>query len=96
MSDSLIRRIEKAIEDEINPKLLEHNGWVELTEVAGETAWLRFRGNCSDCSSIHATLDEIVYPAISKSVPEIKAIEIDEGASPELIAFGMRLLGGKR
>lgn len=91
----LEQRVEQTLNDQVNPGLREHKGWVELVMVDDEkVAVVRFRGACSNCDSIYQTLEEQVTPAILQAVPEIKRVEVDDGVDPELIDLARSLLGG--
>ena len=82
----LRERIEKVIDDEINPTLLEHRGWIELVDIFPEerAITVRFRGECSTCMKIDDTLDAVVIPTIRHYIREIRHVEIDDDLDPEV------------
>lgn len=90
-----VSSIKKTIDTHINPKLREHGGWIELTELDGDTAEVRFRGACSGCMGIQKTLDEIVAPMLKEYVPEIRRVRLNEETSPELYRLARELLTRK-
>lgn len=84
-------RVEAAIENFVNPKLLEHSGWVELVEVDGSTAKVRFRGACAACNSMLETADTVISPLLRSQVREIRGVEIVQELSPEVMEMAMGL-----
>ena len=59
----LRERIENVIDQQINPSLLDHRGWIELVDIFPEerAITVRFRGECSMCMKIDDTLKEVVF-----------------------------------
>lgn len=83
------------LDREVNPKLLEHQGWVELARMPDEqTIFIRFRGACSGCGAVRETLDTFVIPTILRVAPEIKTVEVEEGVSQELYEMAVAMLSG--
>lgn len=85
--------IEKIIENEINPKLEDHNGWLEFVEYKDYIIYVRFRGACSSCLSTYETLDKLVKPILIVNFKEIKDVELVNDISDELIDFARSLFG---
>ena len=85
-TEDLRERIEKVIDEKINPALLEHRGWIELVDIFPEerAITVRFRGECSTCMKIDDTLDAVVIPAIRHNIREIRHVEIDDDLDPEV------------
>lgn len=90
-SEEMEEQVRNVIENTINPELLKHNGWIELTELTEEAAYVRFRGACSGCLSIYDTLNEVVKPKLMGAVQEIRDVMISDEVSEELIAFSRSL-----
>ena len=80
------RKIQKLIEDEINPALASHGGFVNLHSVRGDQAFIEMGGGCQGCAMSYMTLKEGIEEAIKKAVPEIKGViditDHDEGQNP--------------
>lgn len=85
-------QVQDVIENEVNPRLLKHDGWIELTDVIDHQVYIRFRGACHACASIYDTLEAEVKPQILKAVPEISDVIIVDEVSDELIDFAKTLL----
>lgn len=92
MEDKIIQIIEEII----NPKLLEHDGWIEFEKIVDNKLYIRFRGACSGCGANKATLDDIIKPEILNGVEEIADVLIADYVSEELIDIARSLLGGKK
>ncbi len=84
--EALTAKIEKCIDEEINPVLEEHGGWIELSEVFPEERAIsvRFRGQCAGCHAVDGTLEETVIPKIRHSVREIRHVEIDDDLADDV------------
>lgn len=89
--DEIKNAVLDVIENAINPELLQHHGWVELVQIAGNTVCVRFRGACSGCMSAYATLDATVKPRLMQAVKEIENVVISDEVSEELIRFSRNL-----
>ena len=84
--DEVWDKLEHVIETVVNPKLMEHNGWIELADVDLEEklAIVRFRGACSTCHAVDGTLDQTVKPLIRQNVKEIRNVELTEDIDPDV------------
>jgi len=86
------KKILKIIEEKINPKLLEHQGWIDFEKIENNILYIRFRGACSGCGANVETVNTIIKPAIQKEIKEIKDVKIVEEVSEELIDIARKLL----
>jgi len=86
-------KLDRIIEEKINPKLMEHQGWIELKEVTADMeVVIRFRGACSGCAANQNTVDETIRPILKEYLPEIKGVVISSDVSPELLDLARDLL----
>jgi Fe-S cluster biogenesis protein NfuA/nitrite reductase/ring-hydroxylating ferredoxin subunit len=69
------RRVADAL-DSVRPYLGSHGGDVDLLEITGATARLRFTGSCKSCPSSAVTLELTVEDAVRSAAPEISEIEV--------------------
>lgn len=72
------QRVEGAL-DEVRPYLRSHGGEVELLAVRDGVVRLRLQGSCSGCPASRTTLEQAVEQAIRTGVPEVEAIEAEDG-----------------
>ena len=95
--NDLTERVNKCIDEEINPKLLEHGGWIELVDVFPEdrAVTVRFRGQCSGCHSVDGTLESVVTPAIRHSIREIRYVDIDDEVDEDVWEMAKKLFTHK-
>jgi NFU1 iron-sulfur cluster scaffold homolog, mitochondrial len=71
-SESEIRkRVQDLLENEINPALGMHGGWVELVDVKQNSVYLRLGGGCQGCGSAHMTLKMGIEKVIRERIPEV-------------------------
>jgi NifU-like protein len=70
-----IKRIEKILAEEVNPKLKRDGGWIELVDLDGQKVKLRFLGMCHGCPSSSATLKNIVEKELKEKVDASLVIE---------------------
>ena len=84
--EEVTEKLEDVIANIVNPKLMEHNGWIELADVDLEEklAVVRFRGACSTCHAVDGTLDQTVKPLIRQNVKEIRHVELTEDIDPDV------------
>lgn len=85
-------KIQKILEESINPILDQHLGGAELSSFSEGIAWIRFTGSCKNCLSAEDTLNGIVKGTLMMQVPEIEDVMIDNSVSDELLDFARGLL----
>ncbi len=80
------QRIQKLLDDEVNPMVASHGGRIELIDYANRTAFISMSGGCQGCSSSKATLVNGVETAIFKAFPRVqRVVDVTDhasGASP--------------
>ena len=67
-------KVQKVIEEQINPALALHGGFIELINVEGSTAYIELGGGCRGCGMVDVTLKQGVEVMIKQNVPEITKI----------------------
>lgn len=70
----LAEKVQKVIEEQINPALALHGGFIELINVEGNTAYIELGGGCRGCGMVDVTLKQGVEVMIKENVPEITQI----------------------
>ena len=76
----MLREIEKVLEEDVRPYLLEHEGKVRLT------------GQCSGCPSAALTTEELIAEAVKKKIPEVKDVVLVNEVSDDLIEMAKKLM----
>jgi Fe-S cluster biogenesis protein NfuA len=67
-------RVQKLFDEQINPALEGHGGFVEIADVRGSELYLVMGGGCQGCASAQMTLRQGVERALRDHVPEVTAI----------------------
>ena len=68
------KKIEQLFEQDINPQIASHGGFVELADVEGTTVYVRLGGGCQGCSSANVTLKQGIAKAIQQVIPEVTEV----------------------
>lgn len=66
--------IQNIIDQQLNPGLASHGGWVKLLELAGETAYIEMGGGCRGCERSYITLKSVIENSIKEKVPSIQNV----------------------
>lgn len=74
----MIDKINKVIEEDINPYLEMHSGGCELIDVDDGIVTIRMFGGCAGCPSSHITLFNGILPIFKEKIPEIKDVILGE------------------
>lgn len=74
-SGLLADKIQKVIDERVNPAIGGHGGRVTLEALEENVAYLRFGGGCQGCGMINTTLKQGVEVMIKEEVPEIAAVK---------------------
>ncbi len=74
-SESEIRKkVQDLLENEINPSLGMHGGFVELIDVKKNSVFLKLGGGCQGCASAKMTLKMGIERVIREQIPEVGEI----------------------
>lgn len=76
--DALVARVREVL-DECRPLVQADGGDIELLDVQGDTVHVQLTGNCIDCPSSQATLQQGIERRLRARIPQITGI-----ASPQL------------
>lgn len=81
-TDPLAQKVQRVIDESINPGVAGHGGWVLLRDVKAQSAFVEMGGGCQGCGMAAVTLRAGIEKAILEAVPEVKEI-IDVTAHEE-------------
>jgi Fe-S cluster biogenesis protein NfuA len=70
----LRRRVQRVLDEEVNPVVASHGGGVALHDVIDNVVYVRMSGGCQGCGLADNTLKHGVEGSIRESVPEIGEI----------------------
>jgi len=81
-SDPLVMRVQKVIDDRINPNVASHGGSITLLGVEEGKVYIRMGGGCQGCGMADVTLKQGIEEMIRAEIPEITAVldQTDHGS----------------
>ena len=81
---TIAEKVAKVIEEEINPGIASHGGFVSLIDVKGNDIMIQMGGGCQGCGMANVTLKDGIEVALKKAIPEIGGIyDVTDHASGE-------------
>jgi Fe/S biogenesis protein NfuA len=84
--DPIAQKVAKVLDEQINPGVGMHGGFVSLVDVKDGIAYVAFGGGCHGCGMVDVTLKQGVEAMILQAVPEIRAVmdttDHSTGATP--------------
>jgi len=79
-------KIQRVIDEKINPMVAQHGGAIHLVDYANKTAFIRMSGGCQGCSSSKLTLQQGVERELFAAIPRIQQVvdvtEHEQGDNP--------------
>ncbi len=88
--------IEKVLEEYVRPKLLEHEGDVEVIEYKDNILKVRLLGKCSGCPSANLTTEELIAAEVKEHIPEIEDVILVNEVSQELVDMAKQIMASRR
>lgn len=86
----MLREIEKVLEEDVRPYLLEHEGNVRISEYKEGILKVRLTGQCCGCPSAALTTEELIAEAVKKKIPEVKDVVLVNEVSDDLIEMAKK------
>lgn len=79
-------RVQKILDEMINPAVASHGGFVELLDVKDNLVYLKLGGGCQGCGMVNVTLKQGIESTLKEEIPQIAGV-IDQtdhagGANP--------------
>ena len=68
------QKIQRVIDEKINPMVAQHGGRIDLVDYANKTAFIKMSGGCQGCSSSKLTLQQGVERELFAAIPRIQRI----------------------
>ena len=80
--DPIALQIQRIFDEQINPQIAAHGGYVQLLDVQGNRAYIEMGGGCQGCGMANVTLKQGVEVAVKEQLPQIEElIDITDHAS---------------
>lgn len=74
LSGPVAEKVQRVIDEQINPALSLHGGFVQLLDVKDTTVYLELGGGCRGCGMVDVTLKQGIEVMIKQHVPEVTEI----------------------
>ena len=75
-------QIQRIFDEQINPQIAAHGGYVQLLDVQGSRAYIEMGGGCQGCGMASVTLKQGVEVAVKEQIPEIEElVDVTDHAS---------------
>jgi Fe/S biogenesis protein NfuA len=71
---TIAEKVVRVIDEEINPAIASHGGYVSLIDVKGTDVIIQMGGGCQGCGMANVTLRDGIEVALKNAVPEISGI----------------------
>ncbi len=73
-TDPVALAVQKVLDEQINPAIAGHGGFVTLLDVRQNIAYIQLGGGCQGCGMVDVTLKQGVEVMIKEAVPQIVAV----------------------
>jgi Fe/S biogenesis protein NfuA len=73
-ADPLAQAVQRVLDQDINPAVASHGGFVVLHEVKDGTAYIELHGGCQGCGMASVTLRQGIEVRIKEMVPGIREV----------------------
>jgi len=71
---TLAEKVVKVLDEEINPGIAGHGGFVSLIDVKGNDVIIQMGGGCQGCGMANVTLKDGIEVSLRRAIPEISGI----------------------
>jgi len=73
-ADPVSLAVQRVFDEEINPAVATHGGWVALLEVRDGVVYVQLGGGCQGCGMVDVTLRQGIEVRLRQVVPEIREV----------------------
>ena len=84
--------INDILDSDVRPKLLAHEGNIELVDIRNKIAYVIMTGHCSGCPSAIYTLESVVKEEVLAKTDSVKDVKLHTEVGDDLIAFAKKIL----
>jgi Fe/S biogenesis protein NfuA len=67
-------RVQKILDEMINPAVAGHGGFVELLDVKENLVYLMLGGGCQGCGMVNVTLKHGIEATLKEEIPQIAGV----------------------
>ncbi len=73
-TDPVASAVQRLFDEEINPALAAHGGFVHLLDLKEGVAYVELGGGCQGCGMAHVTLKRGIEARVREAVPEVTGV----------------------
>jgi NFU1 iron-sulfur cluster scaffold homolog, mitochondrial len=73
-TEEVRRRVQQVLDEQINPGVASHGGFVELLDVQEDNIFIRMGGGCQGCGAADVTLKMGIERLIRENVPQVREV----------------------
>jgi Fe/S biogenesis protein NfuA len=73
-TDPMAIRIQQVMDDQINPGIASHGGFVELLDFQDGVVYVRLGGGCQGCGMVDVTLRQGIEALLRETIPEVQQV----------------------
>ncbi|MBK5263250.1 MAG: NifU family protein [Peptostreptococcaceae bacterium] len=85
-------KIQKVLNEKVNPLLEEHYGGANLVEFKDGIAKVRLTGACSTCPSAQNTIEDVVKQLVMADCEGVEDVILDTSVSEDLLNMARKIL----
>ncbi|MEE9217696.1 MAG: iron-sulfur cluster assembly accessory protein [Acidobacteriota bacterium] len=74
LENPVAQRIQKVLDEKINPGVASHGGHISLIDVKGGRVFLQLGGGCQGCGMANVTLKQGIETMLKEQVPEVEEV----------------------
>ena len=75
LDDNAVKtRVQKILDEMINPAVAGHGGYVELLDVKDNFVYLMLGGGCQGCGMVNVTLKHGIEATLKEEIPQIVGV----------------------
>jgi len=72
--DAIKQKVQKILDEMINPAVAGHGGFVELLDVKEKNVYLMLGGGCQGCGMVNVTLKQGIEATLREEIPSIAGV----------------------
>ena len=72
--EAIKQKVQKILDEMINPAVAGHGGFVELLEVKDRQVYLMLGGGCQGCGMVNVTLKQGIEATLKEEIPQIAGV----------------------
>jgi Fe/S biogenesis protein NfuA len=73
-ADPRAQAVQRVLDEEINPAVASHGGWVTLLDVKDDVVYVQLGGGCQGCGMVDVTLRQGIEVRLREMVPGIREV----------------------